>query len=170
MNNNNLHPRILRYLEQLKEELAYLPEEKRAQHLIEIEDHLHSLILQKIDRGMEQDQAVEQTLADFLPADRLAQQIIDEEDVMQAINGRKNERTAKTNSKAIMSLALGVAAIIIPLIGLVIGIFGCVISRKARNEIAQLSEKGEGIAIAGLVVSVCGIATQLFLLLNIYSV
>lgn len=71
------------------------------------------------------------------------------------------------NNKSIISLTLGILSIIVPFIGLVLGIFGVVLSRMATKEIAKRNENGRGLAISGLICSVIGIIIQTFAVLSI---
>jgi hypothetical protein len=68
----------------------------------------------------------------------------------------------QTNRNSVISLTLGILSILIPLIGLILGIIGVVFSRKAAKEIAFSNESGSGFATAGLVCSVIGIIFQTF--------
>lgn len=79
----------------------------------------------------------------------------------------------KTNNKSIVSLTLGILSIIVPYIGLILGIIGIVISSKSIVEIDDSNEKGRGLAISGRVCSIVGICFQcllIFLLLLSISV
>ena len=78
---------------------------------------------------------------------------------------KKNE----TNSKAIISLTLGILSIVIPLIGLIPGVLGLIFSRKATKEIVKTNENGKGLATSGLICSVLGIVIQLFGVLGIIA-
>lgn len=77
----------------------------------------------------------------------------------------KNE----TNSKSIISLTLGILSIIVPFIGLVLGIIGVVFSRIATKEIAKRNENGRGLAISGLICSIVGIVIQVFSVLSLIT-
>lgn len=68
-------------------------------------------------------------------------------------------KSNKTNALAITSLVLGIIAIIIPLIGILIGIAALIIGIKSLNQLKVRSEKGKGIAIAGIV---CGAGSPFF--------
>lgn len=70
----------------------------------------------------------------------------------------------KTNNKSIVSLTLGVLSIIIPYIGLILGIIGIVISTKSIIGIDESNEKGRRLAISGRVCSIVGICFQLLLI------
>lgn len=70
----------------------------------------------------------------------------------------------KTNSKSIATLTLGILSIMVPYIGLILGIIGIVISYKSLVEIDNLNEKGRGLAISGRVCSIIGICVQVFLI------
>lgn len=76
-----------------------------------------------------------------------------------------NSRKLETNSNSIITLTLGILSILIPLLGLFLGIIGLVVYRKARNEIALTGEGGKGLAISGLICSIVGILSQLFMVL-----
>ena len=71
----------------------------------------------------------------------------------------------QTNSKSVISLTLGVLSIVIPAIGLVLGIIGIVISRIGKKEIEKTNENGRGLATAGFICSIVGIAIHLFWIL-----
>jgi len=75
----------------------------------------------------------------------------------------------KTNSKAITSLILGSLSIFIPIIGLIGAIVGVVISNKAIKEINNLKEKGMGLAISGMILSILGICIHLLFILAMIS-
>lgn len=79
--------------------------------------------------------------------------------VEQTFNNRKLE----TNSSSIVTLTLGILSILIPFLGLILGIIGIVIYRKARKEMALTGEGGKGLAISGLICSIVGILSQLFM-------
>ncbi|GAY75559.1 DUF4190 domain-containing protein [Sporolactobacillus inulinus] len=64
----------------------------------------------------------------------------------------------QVNGKSIAALVLGITAIIIPYVGLILGILGIIFSKKALNEIAQYGQQGRGMAIAGLVTSIISVA------------
>jgi hypothetical protein len=72
----------------------------------------------------------------------------------------------QTNSKSVVSLTLGVLSILIPFMGLVLGVIGIVVSRKAAKEIAVSNEGGSGLAISGLICSAVGIIIQLFMVFS----
>ena len=71
----------------------------------------------------------------------------------------------ETNSKSIVALIFGILSILIPLVGLILGIFGIVISRNATKEIAVTNENGKGLAVAGLTCSIVGIGLQVIMIL-----
>ncbi|GLI82898.1 hypothetical protein ANABIO32_05860 [Rossellomorea marisflavi] len=73
----------------------------------------------------------------------------------------------KTNALAITSMVLGILAIIIPLIGILIGIVAVIIGIKALNQLKVSTEKGKGLAIAGIVCGGGGPFIQLIFLLII---
>ncbi|NIK12367.1 DUF4190 domain-containing protein [Alkalibacillus almallahensis] len=72
----------------------------------------------------------------------------------------------KTNSNSVISLTIGILSILIPFIGLFLGVFGVVTSRKAIKEIEKNREDGRGLANSGLICSSVGIVIQLFVVLG----
>lgn len=86
------------------------------------------------------------------------------------------------NDKAIASLALGdlsimlsfvafvilgIVSIMIPLVGLVAGVIGIMLSRKATKEIIETNEGGRGLATSGLYCSIITIALQILIILDL---
>ncbi len=69
-----------------------------------------------------------------------------------------------TSNKAIASLVLGILSIIIPYIGLIIGIIAIVIAKKAFNEIDKFGYNGRGLATAGLITGIIGCALYAFII------
>ena len=76
---------------------------------------------------------------------------------------------AETNKNSIVSLTLGILSIVIPMIGLVLGILGVVFSRKATKEIVKTNGIGRGLATSGLICSIVGIVIQMFGVLGIIA-
>ncbi|KMY50217.1 DUF4190 domain-containing protein [Peribacillus loiseleuriae] len=79
----------------------------------------------------------------------------------------------QTNSHSIISLINGILSILIPFIGLILGVIGVVFSRKAVKQIEKTNESGRGLAIAGLICAVVGITLQFLSVLGLilfYSV
>jgi hypothetical protein len=68
----------------------------------------------------------------------------------------------QTNSNSVISLTLGTLSILIPFLGVILGVIGIMFSRIALNEIRETNENGLGLATAGLICSVVGVITQLF--------
>ena len=76
----------------------------------------------------------------------------------------------KTNSNSITAFTLGILSIILPFIGLALGIIGLVIANKAINEVVQSSEKSSSLAVSGRILSVIGICVQaLFIVLAVIA-
>ncbi|WP_340015899.1 DUF4190 domain-containing protein [Paenibacillus sp. FSL K6-1318] len=65
---------------------------------------------------------------------------------------------AKTNSKSIVSLVLGILSLTIPYLGFLIGIVAIIFASLAFKEIRIRMEQGKGLAIAGLVCGIIGTA------------
>jgi ABC-type nickel/cobalt efflux system permease component RcnA len=64
----------------------------------------------------------------------------------------------ETNGKSIAALVLGILSIIIPYVGLILGIIGLVLASSSLKEIAVTGQGGRGLAIAGRVTSIIGVA------------
>ncbi len=73
--------------------------------------------------------------------------------------------TEQTNSSAIIALVLGILSLVIPWLGLILGIIGIVFYVKAKKALNVPQEKGSGIALAGLICSIIGILLQLFVII-----
>ncbi len=70
-----------------------------------------------------------------------------------------------TNQKAILSLVLGVSALLVP-IPYVLGIIAIVLGNQARPEIRNdASQTGDGLALAGLILGWIDIALSTFMVL-----
>lgn len=80
----------------------------------------------------------------------------------------------QSNSKALASLILGILALLIPFMGIILGVFGLIFASSGKKEIAQSGESGMNLATAGKVCSIIGIifnmVTILIFLLFIYFV
>ncbi|WP_336759062.1 DUF4190 domain-containing protein [Paenibacillus sp. USHLN196] len=70
----------------------------------------------------------------------------------------------KTNSKSIAALVLGILSIMIPYVGLLIGIVAIIIASVSLKEIKNRMEQGRGLAIAGLVCGIISVALYLLLI------
>ncbi|AZB44763.1 DUF4190 domain-containing protein [Bacillus sp. FJAT-42376] len=60
-------------------------------------------------------------------------------------------------------------SIIVPLLGIILGIAAAVFSRKALKRIEQSNEEGRGLAIAGFICGLIGMVVQLYPLLSIFA-
>ncbi len=69
---------------------------------------------------------------------------------------------AKTNSKAVVALTLGILSIFIPVVGILLGIIGITFSVIAKKEIEKTNEDGRNFATSGMICSVVGVIIQLF--------
>lgn len=175
-NRERNHPLIQQYLQDLSEELAYIPQSEREQHLIEIEGHLLSSIQDKLNQGHSREQAVDLALKEFLPTDKLAEQIINEVDVMATVNRGSNPNVAdksNVNTKAIVSLVLGILSIIfmiVSLLGIALAIIGIVFGTIASSEIKRYNQAGKKMATAGIICSIFGILLPFILAFLAYFV
>ncbi|MBT2285057.1 DUF4190 domain-containing protein [Paenibacillus polymyxa] len=70
----------------------------------------------------------------------------------------------KTNSKSIAALVLGILSIVIPYMGLLIGIVAIIIASISLKEIKNRMEQGRGLAIAGLVCGIISVALYVLLI------
>ncbi|MFS0671832.1 DUF4190 domain-containing protein [Ornithinibacillus sp. 179-J 7C1 HS] len=75
--------------------------------------------------------------------------------------------TQQTNGKAVAALVLGILSIVIPYVGLILGIIGIILSNSSLKEIVVTNEGGRGLAIAGRVTSIIGVAIYGILLVLI---
>ncbi|MFC5450447.1 DUF4190 domain-containing protein [Paenibacillus aestuarii] len=64
---------------------------------------------------------------------------------------------AQTNGKSIAAMILGILSVVIPYVGLIIGIVAIVFARISLKEIRLRGEQGRGMAIAGLVCGIVGV-------------
>ncbi|MEV5484954.1 MULTISPECIES: DUF4190 domain-containing protein [Streptomyces] len=73
-----------------------------------------------------------------------------------------------TSGKAVASMVIGIASLVIPFIGIVTGPLAIVLATRARREIERTRQKGDGMAVAGLVTGIIGcIGYVIFLVLLI---
>ncbi|MFV2046116.1 DUF4190 domain-containing protein [Metabacillus litoralis] len=79
------------------------------------------------------------------------------------------DRKTKTSSHSVISLSIGILSILLPFLGLVLGVIGIVIARKALKEIEKTGYIGGGLATSGLICSSVGFIIQLFGVLGIIS-
>ncbi|MGE7765708.1 DUF4190 domain-containing protein [Peribacillus sp. NPDC096540] len=70
----------------------------------------------------------------------------------------------QSNSKAIVSLIMGILSILIPFIGIILGILGLIFASKSKKEISQSGESGHGLVTAGKVCSIIGIILNVILI------
>ncbi|PYZ97553.1 hypothetical protein CR205_02860 [Alteribacter lacisalsi] len=79
----------------------------------------------------------------------------------------------KTNTKAVIGLTAGITSLLIPALGLFLGVAAIIFSVIAKNEIRRVGENGEGLATAGLVCGIVAIVLQFLLIvigfLSIYN-
>ncbi|MDM5212361.1 DUF4190 domain-containing protein [Peribacillus sp. NJ4] len=70
-----------------------------------------------------------------------------------------------SNSKAIVSLIMGVLSLLIPFIGIVLGILGLIFAAKSKQEMKLTGETGNGLVTAGKVCSIIGIFLNVIVIL-----
>ncbi|MEX2975206.1 DUF4190 domain-containing protein [Streptomyces sp. C184] len=76
-----------------------------------------------------------------------------------------------TSGKAVASMVIGIASLVIPFIGIVTGPLAIIFAARARREIQHTGQKGDGMAIAGLVTGIVGcIGYAIFVVLLIIGV
>ena len=78
----------------------------------------------------------------------------------------ENNNNTKTNTKAIISLILGIVSLLITYLGLVSAIAGIILSRMATKEIEERGENGRGLALGGLITSIVGLILQLIIIIG----
>ncbi|MFC3798737.1 DUF4190 domain-containing protein [Cohnella sp. GCM10012308] len=74
---------------------------------------------------------------------------------------------ARSNSKSIAALILGIGSIVIPFIGFFLGVVGIIVSAISLKEIRVRGEQGSGMAIAGLICSIVGTVLYFVIILLI---
>ncbi|NRD79864.1 DUF4190 domain-containing protein [Bacillus sp. BRMEA1] len=79
------------------------------------------------------------------------------------------DKKTEANGNPVVSLTLGILSIIIPMIGLILGVIGVIFSRKATKEIAKSYGNGRGFAVSGLICSIVGIVIQTLSVLSIIA-
>ena len=77
------------------------------------------------------------------------------------MNDEESSKKNETNNKAIVSVIFGILSIVIPFIGLILGVIGIIFSRKATIEIIQTNQNGRILATLSMICSVIGIVIQL---------
>ena len=77
------------------------------------------------------------------------------------MNDEESSKKNETNNKAIVSVIFGILSIVIPFIGLILGVIGIIFSRKATIEIIQKNQNGRVLATLSMICSVIGIVIQL---------
>ncbi|MBK5441932.1 MULTISPECIES: DUF4190 domain-containing protein [unclassified Peribacillus] len=71
----------------------------------------------------------------------------------------------QSNSKAIVSLIMGILSLLIPFIGIILGILGLIFASKSKKEMAQSGESGIGLVTAGKICSIIGIILNVIMIL-----
>lgn len=76
----------------------------------------------------------------------------------------ETNRQGPASGKAIAALVLGILSLVVPYVGLILGIVGIVFAKKALYEIATQNLGGKGMAVAGLTTSIIGVSLYSFIL------
>jgi len=71
----------------------------------------------------------------------------------------------KTNAKSVVALVLGIVSIVLPYLGLLIGILAIIFASLSFKEIKRTGEQGKGMAVAGLVCGIVGTAIYAIIIL-----
>ena len=79
-------------------------------------------------------------------------------------NSIPTQHSTSTNQKAVWSLVLGILSLVF--CGLLSGIPGWILGVMAKKEIRSSNESGEGMAIAGLVLSIIGTILSIVLIMG----
>lgn len=66
----------------------------------------------------------------------------------------------ETNSRSITAFTLGILSIIIPAIGLILGIIGLMIANRVINEVGHSNGRSSSLAVSGRILSIIGICLQ----------
>ena len=78
----------------------------------------------------------------------------------------ENQNNTKTNTKAIVSLILGIVSLLITYLGIIAAVAGIILSRMATKEIEERGEKGSGLALGGLITSIVGVVLQIIAIIG----
>jgi len=79
-------------------------------------------------------------------------------------------QAAQTNGKSIAAMILGILSVIIPYVGLIIGVVAIVFARISFKEIRLRGEQGRGMAIAGLVCGIVGVVVYAVVIIIVVAV
>ena len=90
MTNALKHSLIESYLNNLNKNLQLLPHKERELHITEVKDHLYQTINEKRKVGIDIQQAVEETLQEFLSPEELASGIMNEEYENKSLVNKSN--------------------------------------------------------------------------------
>ncbi|MFB1081932.1 DUF4190 domain-containing protein [Jeotgalibacillus sp. JSM ZJ347] len=71
----------------------------------------------------------------------------------------------QTNTQSIVSLTLGVLSLLVPFLGIFLGIAGIITANISMKQIAISEKGGKGLAISGMICSIVGLIIQLFTVL-----
>ncbi len=75
-----------------------------------------------------------------------------------------------TSGKAVASMVTGIISLVVPFVGIVTGPLAVVLAARARSEIQRTGERGDGLAITGLVTGIIGcVGYGIFLLIIIFG-
>lgn len=96
--------------------------------------------------------------------DELGALVADLRQPVQLRPGQYHPEGVRTNSLAVISFAMGFAQIFVWIIG---GIVAIVCGHKARRQIRQTGESGDGLALTGLILGYIGVLGPLALTLAI---
>ena len=61
-----------------------------------------------------------------------------------------------TSGKAVASMVTGIVSLVVPFVGIVTGPLAIILAARARGEIRNTRQKGDGLAITGLVTGIIG--------------
>lgn len=77
---------------------------------------------------------------------------------------------AETNGKSIAALVLGILSLLIPWVGIILGIIGIILARLSLNEIKENNQNGKGMAIAGLTTSIICLSIYALIVILLFLV
>lgn len=75
----------------------------------------------------------------------------------------------RSNSKAIVSLIMGVLSLFIPIIGIILGILGLIFASKSKQEMNLTGESGNGLVTAGKVHFYCYFKLVIQIIYSIFT-
>jgi len=91
---------------------------------------------------------------------------------MHTVTNHENFGHSEKSTKAIISLILGILSLVLlvmSIIGMILGVIGLIYGVLGLSEIKRTKQQGRGMAIAGVICSLIGIALPIVLVILFFS-